>query len=150
MSFPALELSDPKPELLKFYEENILTWADEEIAESMRSIARAANMSQNYIDHIIVVKIGPTTVKVANTHEHAKKIEYGIKPHVITTKGGTGGRNSPKALKIPAKYAGGILAKVNHPGTRPMLIMTKGWEIGLPKFRARAKAETALFKERNS
>ena len=150
MSFPALELLDPEPELLKFYDDNIVSWADEEIADTMRQIARAANMSQNYVDSIEVVKIGPARIKVSNNHQHAKKIEFGTKPHRITPKGGTGGRNSPKALKIPPKYAGGILAAVNHPGTRPMLIMTKGWEIGLPKFKARAKAETELFRERNS
>lgn len=147
MSFPSLSLEDPIPKVQKFLDEHSEQWADEEIAGAMREVAQAANMSQNYIDGIKIVKIKFATIKIFNDHPHARKIEYGTKPHKIRTKGGRGARNSPKALKIPKKFKGGILDNVNHPGTRPMLIMTKGWEIGLIRWRARVKREKLIFED---
>lgn len=154
MSFPALELQDPEPEILQLYDENIVQWADEEIAESMRAVARAANMSQHYIDSIKVIKTGFATVKIINIHEHASKLEFGTRPHKITTKGGPNARNPPRKLKFPGQTGaikGFIFApEVDHPGTRPMLIMTKGWEIGVPLFKQRAIREAEKFRESKS
>lgn len=135
--------------VMQFFDNNIETWANETLIEDTKAVARAANMSQDYIDSIIFVKTGFAKGKVVNIHPHAKKIENGTKPHKIRTKGGRGARSGPKALKIPPKFKGGILDNVDHPGTRPMLIMTKGEAIGFPRFLQLVQDELRNFTENN-
>jgi len=68
-----------------------------------------------YIRHLYK-RLGDREVIIGNDHKAAWILEFGSKPHRITPK-------SARALKI---YSGGeasFLRRVEHPGTRPRLIL---------------------------
>ena len=122
-------------QVIQFFDENVESWATSTIIEETKNIARAANMSDNYISSIKFQKTGIAKFKIVNVHPHAKRLEFGTKRHVITTKGGPQARNPPRRLNLPPDGPGNRFPEsVDHPGTRPLLIMAKGQQIGFPKF----------------
>jgi len=139
---------------LAFFDQHIEEWVNDTIISDTKSVAAAANLPASYIDSIKFIKTGVAKGKVVNTHPAWKYLENGTKPHKITTKGGPNAISPPRKLKIPVQIGAinGFIfpTEVDHPGNRPYLIMTKGKELGFPRFLIRVRAELDNFRRNQS
>lgn len=151
MSSQEFSLSGETVDENQFFDDNLQTWVDDTIIADTKSIARAANLPEIYINSIKFLKTGFAKGRVVNTHEAWKFIEWGTKPHTITTKGGPNARSPPRKLKLPPNGPGNRFPSiVDHPGNRPFLIMTKGKAMGFPRFKALVKSELDAFRGQSS
>lgn len=151
-----------------FIEQNIETWAREEIIPEI--LANAGKFRDLYAQHLKIERVSPLKVNVVldwqqKGHFIGEKkpigifVDQGTKAHIIEPRGPWPLHwiETVAAAKVFPQFskAAGFIERhvyrwrVRHPGTKAVKAMEKGAKKGVPKFKKRVIMETTNFLERS-
>lgn len=141
-----LRLESAPFRLSQFVQQNLESWIESTVVDSVKSFARASGASQKYLDSIKIIRTGPYTADVILDYQGEKGEPLGIwrekgtRPHPIVA------FRSPFLYFYWEKLKRYVsFRKVRHPGTKAMHIMENGAKYGMPRLRQKIISETNNF-----
>lgn len=141
-----LRLESSQARILDFIDTNLEDWATDEVVESAQQIAWQQGLSEHAISTIEIERVDFLQVKLVwnlfgkNGEPLGVWLENGTKEHIIEAKGFFGG--GAEVLRWYDKSGKPVFRKkVKHPGTKPMHVISRGWEIGRPRLEKRISKE---------